>query len=93
MTGIALALIFAGCVLLSFSLRRHYRLVFADEVRFHMRRWPLRIAGYLLLALALAACIRVSGVAIGPCLWVSGVALASFAQIMLLTYAFRRSRQ
>jgi hypothetical protein len=83
---IALGLMFAGCLLLSLSLRRHYRQVFADQSGYAERMWPLRIAGYALVSLALWPCIQLSGAPIGFCLWLSILALASFLVIMLLTY-------
>jgi hypothetical protein len=86
MTLIALGLTLLGCLLLSLSLRRHYRQAFADESAYEQRLWPLRIAGYALLFLALWPCIRMFGAPIGICLWLSIVALAAFLVIMLLTY-------
>lgn len=86
MTSIAIGLMCLGCLLLSLSLRRHYRQVFTDESRFAQRLWVLRIAGYTLVALALWPCVREFGAPIGICLWLSVLALAAFVQIMLLTY-------
>lgn len=86
MVAIALGLTLLGCLLLSLSLRRHYRQVFADESAWARRRWPLRIAGYGCVALALWPCVVALGVPIGICLWLSVLALAAFLQIMLLTY-------
>ncbi|MEJ0100412.1 MAG: DUF3325 domain-containing protein [Pseudomonadota bacterium] len=86
MTSIAFGLTCLGCLLLSLSLRRHYRQVMADESAFERRRWPLRWSGYAVLALALWPCIRDVGLWIGIILWLSMIALAAFAQIMLLTY-------
>lgn len=86
MGSIATGLTVLGCILLSLSLRRHYRQVFADESTYTVRLWPLRFAGYVLLSLALWPCIVAFGAPIGLCLWLSIVALAAFTQIMLLTY-------
>src|SRR5262245_43912308 len=80
-----------GCLLLSVSLRRHYRQVFTDESSFEALRWPLRAAGYALVMLALWPCMLASGPAIGIALWISLLALAAFTQIMLLTYRPRGS--
>jgi hypothetical protein len=88
----AFGLTFVGCVLLSLSLRRHYRQIFADESAYERRLWPMRLAGYWLVALALWPCIRAFGTPIGICLWLSILALAAFLQIMLLTYRPRRSQ-
>jgi len=84
--SIALGLICLGCLMLSLSLRRHYRQVFPDEAAYERRRWPLRITGYLCVALALWPCAAQFGLPIGLCLWLSVVALVAFLQIMLLTY-------
>jgi hypothetical protein len=81
-----LVLAFVGCLLLSLSLRRHYRQVFTDTGAYERRRWPLRGAGYLCLTLALWPCIAVSGLWIGVALWLAALALAAFLQILLLTY-------
>ncbi len=91
MASIAFGLTCLGCLLLSLSLRRHYRQVFADESAYEPRKWPLRWAGYAILALALWPSMRQAGVWIGVILWLSLVALAAFLQIMLLTYRPRRS--
>lgn len=83
---IALGLTSLGCLLLSLSLRRHYRQVFSDDSAYEARRWPLRIAGYVCVLLAIWPCVVTSGVWIGLILWISVLALATFLQIMLLTY-------
>jgi hypothetical protein len=84
--SIAFGLTCLGCLLLSLSLRRHYRQVFSDESAYQRRMWRMRLAGYACLLLALWPCVRDFGAPIGICLWLSIVALAAFAQIMLLTY-------
>lgn len=86
MASIAFGLTCLGCLLLSLSLRRHYRQAFADESNYPRRLWPMRIAGYTCVALALWPCARQFGLSIGLCLWLSVLALAAFLQIMLLTY-------
>ena len=86
MTSIAIGLMCLGCLSLSLSLRRHYRQVFNDESTYERRLWPLRIAGYGLVALSLWPCVREFGAPIGICLWLSVLALAAFLQVMLLTY-------
>ena len=86
MASIAFGLTCLGCLLLSLSLRRHYRQVFADESSFDRRMWPLRWSGYALVSLALWPSILAAGLWVGIILWLSMVALAAFAQIMLLTY-------
>jgi hypothetical protein len=86
MVGMALGLAFTGCLLLSLSLRRHYRQAFGDDSAYEQRLRPLRTTGYLLVAAALWPCIQLSGAPIGICLWLSILALAAFLVIMLLTY-------
>jgi uncharacterized protein DUF3325 len=86
MVSIALGLICLGCVLLSLSLGRHYRQVFADPATFEPRRWPLRVTGYGILLLGLWPCVRALGLWVGLILWLSMLALAAFLQIMVLTY-------
>jgi hypothetical protein len=86
MAIIAFGLTFAGCLLLSLSLRRHYRQVFEDDTGYAQRLWPMRIAGYVLVLLAAWPCIQLFGAPIGICLWLSVLALAAFLVIMLLTY-------
>jgi hypothetical protein len=86
LTSIALGLMCVGCLLLSLSLRRHYRKVFADDAAFARRLWPMRLAGYGCVLLALWPCVLLFGAPIGICLWLSVLALAAFVQIMLLTY-------
>jgi len=90
MAGVALVLTCLGCLLLSLSLRRHYRQVFADESGYERRLWSLRITGYALVLLGLWPCILLFGAPIGICLWLSILALAAFLQIMVLTYGFQR---
>jgi hypothetical protein len=88
---IALGLTCLGCLLLSLSLRRHYRQAFTSDSTYELRRGWLRAGGYGLVALALWPCIRASGLWIGLALWISILALAAFLQIMLLTYRPQRS--
>lgn len=86
MASIAYGLIFLACLLLSLSQRRHYVRVFADASTYERRRWPLRMAGYGCLLLALWACVREFGPWIGLILCLAMLALAAFVQIMLLAY-------
>jgi hypothetical protein len=86
MALIALGLAWLGCLLLSLSLRRNYRRAFADDSAYARRLWPLRIAGYASIALALVPSVALCGAPIGICLWLSLVALAAFLVAMLLTY-------
>lgn len=90
MAGIALGLALLGCVLLSLSMRRHYRQVFPDDSLFQQRFLAMRVVGYACAALALWPCVRTAGWPIGTCLWLATLALAAFGQIMVLTYRPRR---
>jgi uncharacterized protein DUF3325 len=86
MVSVAFGLTCFGCLLLSLSLRRHYRQVFVDDAAYEQRRWLLRIAGYACVGLALWPAVLDSGLWIGLTLWISLFALAAFGLIMLLTY-------
>jgi Protein of unknown function (DUF3325) len=88
--SVAFGLTFPGCLLLSLSLRRHYRQVFTDESAYQRRLWPMRMTGYGCVLLALWPCVHEFGAPIGICLWLSILALAAFLQIMLLTYGATR---
>ena len=90
MVVIAVVLVSLGCVLLSASLRRHYRQMFSDESAYEHRLWPMRIAGYACVLGGLWPCIALFGAPIGICLWISIFAVAAFVQIMLLTYGYSR---
>jgi hypothetical protein len=88
-TGFGLACL--GFILLSLSLRRHYRQVWPDSAMFE--RWTLRnrVAGYALVGVALIPCVMQEGPWIGLVLWVSMLALAAFLQALLLTWWPARS--
>lgn len=86
MASIGLGLACLGCLLLSLSLRRHYRQAFPDSAGFERRRWPLRTAGYAAIALSLWPCILEAGLWVGIILWASIAALAAVLLILLLTY-------
>jgi hypothetical protein len=85
-TSIALGLSCLACLLLSLSLRRHYRQAFPDESRYEARKGWLRWSGYAVLGLALWPALLAAGAAIGIVLWLSMLALAAVAQVLLLTY-------
>lgn len=86
MTSIAFGLACVSCLLLSLSLRRHYRQVFPDESRYGARKLWLRWSGHALLALALWPAILAAGPWIGIVLWTSVLALAAVAQVLLLAW-------
>ncbi len=86
MASIGFGLACIGCLLLSLSLKRHYRQVFPDASGYERRLWLLRLGGYGSLALAIWPAVLTSGLWVGIILWLSMVALGAFLQIMLLTY-------
>ena len=82
----ALGLACLGCVLLSVSLKRHYKQVFADPSDFERRRLPLRIAGYICALSSSFPCVAVAGLGVGLVLWISIIALAAMLQAQLLAW-------
>lgn len=92
MTSIGFGLACVGCVLLSLSLRRHFKQVIANQSAFEKLQMPLRIGGYLCLAAAWLAAFATAGGPIGFVLWLSMLALAAFTQALLLTYRPQASK-
>lgn len=86
MTLLATGLAFLGCILLSVSLKRHYRQAWPASANYDRWVLPNRILGYGCLFLSLVPCILFRGFWIGLVLWVSIVALTAFVQAMLLTW-------
>ena len=84
--GTALGLACLGCVLLSLSLKRHYKQVFADLADFERRSLPLRTVGYVCVLLSLFPCVSAVGLWVGLVLWLSIVALAAMLQAQLLAW-------
>lgn len=82
----ALGLACLGCVLLSVSLKRHYKQVFADPGDFERRSLTLRAVGYVCVLLSLFPCISAVGTRVGLVLWISTVALAAMLQAQLLAW-------
>jgi hypothetical protein len=91
MISIGFGLACLGIVLLSLSMKRHYRQAWPDSGNF--ARWARvnRVTGYGAVALALVPCVVDSGPWIGLVLWISMLAGAAFLQTMLLTWWPRRS--
>jgi hypothetical protein len=83
MSAVSFGLACIGCILLSLSLKRHYRQLWPDVT--HYQRW-YRVAGYACILLSAIPCFVLSGWWIGLVLWVSVLAAAALAQAMLLTY-------
>lgn len=91
MSAAAFGLACLGCLLLSLSLKRHYRQVWPESTDY--QQWIIfnRTLGYVCIFLAVVPCIYGYGLWIGLVLWVSVLALAAFAQTLLLTYWPTRS--
>lgn len=87
--GFGLACI--GFILLSLSLKRHFRQVWPHSQTF--KQWLLlnRVAGYSCTLVAIVPCILARGLWIGMVLWLSILAAAAFLQAMLLSYYPQRS--
>jgi hypothetical protein len=86
MSSIGFGLACLGLMLLSLSMKRHYRQVWPDSANFDTWRLRNRVAGYALSALSLLPCIAQEGLWIGLVLWISILAGAAFLQALLLTY-------
>jgi hypothetical protein len=83
---ISVGLAFVGCILLSVSLKRHYRQVWPQSQSFERWRLPNRVIGFGAVFLSLAPCVFFRGLWIGLVLWLSVLALVAFMQAMLLAW-------
>lgn len=86
MTLLAFGLAYLGCILLSLSLKRHYRQVWPESQSFERWRLLNRLTGYGGIFLSLAPCVVFRGLWIGLVLWLSILAMAAFMQTMLLAW-------
>ncbi len=91
MSSIGFGLACLGFILLSLSMRRHYRQAWPASENFAVWRLRNRLAGYALVAVALIPCVLQEGLWIGLVLWLSILAGAAFLQTILLTYWPARS--
>jgi hypothetical protein len=91
MSSLGFGLACLGFLLLSFSLRKHYRLVWPESTDFSQWVWCNRLLGYALVFLALVPCIVAYDVWIGLVLWLSLLALAAILATLFLTYWPSRS--
>jgi hypothetical protein len=73
-------------VLLSVSLNRHYKQVFADLSNVERARLPMRTLGYACVLSSLLPCVAAEGLWVGLVLWISIVALAAMLQALLLAW-------
>jgi hypothetical protein len=91
MGGAALGLACLGCILLSLSLRRHYKQVWPESTDYAQWVTCNRIVGFVLVCVALVPCVVAYGLWIGLALWLSALALAALLQTFVLTYWPSRS--
>ncbi len=91
MSSIAFGIACIGFILLSLSMKRHYRQVWPDSAAFDSWYLRNRMAGYACVAVSLVPCLMQYGLWIGLVLWISTLALAAFLQSLLLTYWPERS--
>lgn len=82
--GLALSLCYAGLSGLCLAMNRHHQQVWARKAA--ARQHGLRIAGWLLLALALWPCVLAWGAAVGVVLWLGWLALAGLLLVLVLPY-------
>jgi hypothetical protein len=82
----SLALCYAGLGGVCLSMQRHHHQVWRRESTAARSR-VLRVAGWMLLALSLVACMRASSPAIGMVLWFGLLSAAAVTMTMLLPYA------
>lgn len=86
---IALAVSFPGFALLSVAMERHGQDALGRSLSLPQRR-ASRIGGALLLAVALAVCMRAEGTSIGIAEWFGVLSLAALGVGLALAYAPRR---
>ena len=67
----------AGAVLLSVSMKKHYRQLFPERTLTVAMSRVLRAAGYLLLVASAWACVSTKGVAVGLT-WFAGLLTVAF---------------
>ena len=82
---LCLALCISACGALCLGLPRHFEQVFKRKPQ-PWQRYPLRITGWLLLALAIWSASTALGVAIGLVCWSLALTVAAIGQAWLLTY-------
>ncbi|UVE17865.1 DUF3325 domain-containing protein [Pseudomonas sp. LS44] len=85
--GLGAALSFAGMAGLCLGMDRHHQQVWARKAP--RRQRALRLAGWLLLALALWPCLQVWGSAVGPVVWCGLLSAAALSLALLLPYGPR----
>lgn len=78
------SLCYAGLSGLCLAMDRHHRQVWTGKAPAAQR--GLRLAGWLLLALALWPCILAWGAAVGVVLWLGWLAVGGLLLVLLLPY-------
>ena len=85
----ALGLCFAGMAALSLAIDRHHRQVYGDDTP-QRKRYLLRAAGALLLALAIVPCVLLWGAGAGFVAWIGMLTIGALLAATLLPYWPRR---
>nr|WP_315249197.1 DUF3325 domain-containing protein [uncultured Duganella sp.] len=85
----ALGLCFAGMSALSLAIDRHHRQVYGDDAPAR-KRYLLRAAGALLLALAIVPCVVLWGAGAGCVAWIGMLTIGALLAAVLLPYWPRR---
>lgn len=85
----ALGLCFAGMAALSLAIDRHHRQVYGDDAP-PRKRYLLRVAGTLLLVLAVVPCVVLWGAGAGLVAWIGMLTIGALLAAGLLPYWPRR---
>ena len=81
---LAIALCYAGMAGLCLAMDRHHSQVWKHKAPTRQRL--LRVAGGLLLAVAVWPCVLIWGGAVGPVVWLGMLSVGAFALVLLLPY-------
>jgi hypothetical protein len=81
----ALGLCFAGMAALALAIDRHHKQVFGGDTPVR-RRYLLRIAGALLLALAIVPCVLLWGAGAGLVAWIGMLTEGALLSAVMLPY-------
>lgn len=85
----ALGLCFAGMSAFSLAIDRHHRQVYGNDAP-PRKRYLLRLAGTLLLIVAIAPCVALWGAGAGVVSWVGMLTIGALLAALLLPYWPRR---
>jgi hypothetical protein len=85
----AMGLCFAGMAALSLAIDRHHRQVYGDDAP-ERKRYLLRVAGALLLAVAIPPCVILWGAGAGLVAWIGMLTIGALLAAGLLPYWPRR---